>query len=159
MEFPALYSGPLLTLCFKYSGVHVSPSLPVHPLVARPPGIPKVVFCPVTLLCSLLSFWATSDSSQPHGLQHARLPWSSPSPRVCSNSCPLSWRCHPTISFFAAPFSFCQFFPASRSFPMSHSFVSGDQSIGASASALPVNIHGCFLLGLTDLISYCPGNS
>ena len=75
---------------------------------------------------------------------------------VCSNSCPLSWWCHPTISFFVAPFSSClQSFLASGSFPMSWLFTSYGQSFGASgsASALPVNIQGWFPLGLTDLIS------
>ena len=63
---------------------------------------------------------------------------------------------HPTISSFVAPFSSClQSFPTSGSFPMSQFFTSGGQSIGASSSAsvLPMNIHGWFLLGLTDLIS------
>ena len=61
-----------------------------------------------------------SDSLRPHGLQHARLPCPSPTPRVCSNSCPLSRWCHPTISFSVVPFSSClQSFPASGSFPMS----------------------------------------
>ena len=64
------------------------------------------------------------------------LPSPSPSPRVCSNPCPLSRRHHPTISSSAVPFSFClQSFPASESFPMSRLFASGGQSIGASASA------------------------
>ena len=91
-----------------------------------------------------------------HALQHARLPCLSLSPRAGSNSCPLSWSCHPTISSFVIPFSSClQSFPASGSFPMSQLFASGDQSIGASASAsvLPVNIQGLFPLGLTGLIS------
>ena len=85
-----------------------------------------------------------------------RLPCSSLSPRVCSNSCPLSQWCHPTISSSAAPFSsFHQSFPASGSFPVSWFFTSGGQSIGASAStsALPMNIQGWFPLGLTGLIS------
>ena len=60
-----------------------------------------------------------SDCLWPHGLQHARLPYPSPSPRVCSDSCPLSWLCYLTISSSAAPFSFClQPFPASGSFPV-----------------------------------------
>ena len=71
-----------------------------------------------------------SDSLPPHGLQHARLPCPSPTPRTCSNSCPLS----PTISSSVVPFSSCpQSFPASGSFPMSQYFPSGGQSIGASA--------------------------
>ena len=86
-------------------------------------------------------------SLQPHGLQHVRLPYPSPTPRACSNSCPLSWSCHPTISSSVVPFSSClQSFPASGSFPTSKIFVSGGQSIGASASApvLPMNIQGWF---------------
>ena len=97
-----------------------------------------------------------SDSLQPHGLQHARLPCPSLSPRVCSNSCPLSWWCYITISSFAALFSFhFQSFPASGSFPMSCPFALGGPSIGASASAsvLPMNIQGWFPLALTSLIS------
>ena len=97
-----------------------------------------------------------SDSLQPHGLQHTRLHFPSPSPGVCSNSCPLSWWGHPTISSSVAPFSSClQPFPASESFPMSQLFTSGGQSIGVSASAsvLPMNIQDWFPLGLTGLIS------
>ena len=83
-----------------------------------------------------------SDSLRLHGLQHARLPYQSPAPRACSNSCPLSWGCHPTISSSVIPFfSFLQSFPASRSFPMSPFFTLGGQSIGVSASVLPMNIH------------------
>ena len=95
-----------------------------------------------------------SDSLQPHGLQHARLPCPSPSPVVCSNSCPWSLWCHPTISSSVIPFSSClQSFPASGSFPTSRFFASGGQSIGASASALVLPIQGWFPLGLTGLIS------
>ena len=73
--------------------------------------------------------------------------------------CPLSQWCHPTISSSVAPFSFClQSFPASRSFPMSQFFASGDQSIGASASVsvLPMNIRDWFPLGWAGLISLKP---
>ena len=77
-----------------------------------------------------------SNSLQPHGLQHTRLFCPSVSPRVCSNSCPLSQWYQPTISSSVAPFSFCpQSFPASGSFPVSQLFTSGGQSIGASALA------------------------
>ena len=92
-----------------------------------------------------------SDSLQHHGLSHARLPCPSPSPRVCSNSCPLSWWCHPTISSSVVPFSsFLQSFAASESFPMSQFFASGGQSIGdsASASVRPMNIQDRFPLRL-----------
>ena len=81
---------------------------------------------------------------------------SPPSPEVCSNSCPLSRWCHPTISFSVTPFSSClQSVPASGSFLMSWLFISGGQSIGASASALalPMNIQDWFPLGWTGLIS------
>ena len=97
-----------------------------------------------------------SDSWPPHELQHARLPCPSTPPRPFSNLCPLSRWCHPTISSSVAHLSSCpQSFPASRSFPVSWLFTSGDQSIGASASAsvLPMNIQGWFPLGLTGLIS------
>ena len=83
----------------------------------------------------------------PMELPHARLTCPSPSPRVCTNSCPLSGWYNPTISSSVAPFSSClQFFPASVSFLMSWLFASGGQSIGASAlaSVLPVNIRGWF---------------
>ena len=56
------------------------------------------------------------DSLQPHGLQHTRLPCPSPTPRACSNSCPSSWWCHPTISSSVVPFSCLQSFPASGLF-------------------------------------------
>ena len=77
-------------------------------------------------------------------------------PRACSNSCPSSQWCHPTISSSAIPFSSClQSFPASWSFPVSHFFTSGGQSIGVSASAsvLPMNVQDWFPLGWTDWIS------
>ena len=96
------------------------------------------------------------DSLRPHGLQHARLPCPSPTPRACSNSCPLSQWCHPTSSSSVVPFSSClQSFPASGSFPKSQCFTSADQSIGisASASVLPMNIQDWFPLGFTGWIS------
>ena len=89
-----------------------------------------------------------------HDLQDARLPCPSLPPRVCSNSCPLSQWCHPTISSSVAPFSSCpQSFLASGSLPMSRFFASDGQSIGGSALVLPMNIQGWFPLGLTRLIS------
>ena len=97
-----------------------------------------------------------SNSLRPHGLQHARPPYSSPTPGTCSNSYPSSWWCHPTISSSAAPLSSClKSSPESESFPMSQSITSGGQSIGASVSAsvLPVNIQDWFPLGLTGWIS------
>jgi len=97
-----------------------------------------------------------SDSLRLHGLQHARLPCPSTTPRVYSNSWPLSWWCHPTTSSSVAPFfSRLQSFSASGSFQMSQFFASGGQSIGASASAsvLSMNTQNWFPLGWTDWIS------
>ena len=93
---------------------------------------------PLILCFSSVQFSSsvTADSLQPHGLQHARPPCPSPTPRAYSNSCPLSWWCHRTNSFSIVPFSSCfQSFPASGFFPMSWLFASSRQSIGASASA------------------------
>ena len=103
----------------------------------------------------MLSHSVMSNSLQRHGLQHARLPCPSPNSRACLNSCPLSWWCHPNISFSIVPFSsHLQSFPASGSFQMSQFFASGGQSIevSASASVLPMNIQDWFPLGLTGLI-------
>ena len=97
-----------------------------------------------------------SNSFWPHGLQHARLPCLSPIPGAYSNSCPLSWWCHSTISSSVVPFlSHLQSFPASGSFQMSQFFASGIQSIGVSASAsiLPMDIQDWFPLGWTGWIS------
>ena len=84
-----------------------------------------------------------SNSLQPHGLQHARLPWPSQTPGACSNSCPSSQWCHPTISSSVVPFSSSlQSYPASGSFQWASYFTSAGLSIGASASILvfPMNI-------------------
>ena len=92
----------------------------------------------------------------PHGLWHARLHCPSLSPGNCSNSCPLSCCCYPTISSSVTLlFSCLRSFPASRSFPMSWLFASSSQSIGASGSVLtvPMNTQGWFPLGLNGLIS------
>ena len=103
----------------------------------------------VQFSCSVMS-----NTLRPHGLQHARLPCPSPTLGDCSNSCPLSRWCHPTISSSVFPFSSClQSFPASGSFPMSHFFASGGQSTGASASVLPMNTQDWSPLGRTGWIS------
>ena len=97
-----------------------------------------------------------SNSLRPRELQHARPPCPSSTARVYSNSCPLSWWCHRTISSSVIPFFSCpQSLPESDSFQMSQLFASGGQSIGVSASAsvLPVNIQDWFLLGWTGWIS------
>ena len=97
-----------------------------------------------------------SNSLWSHRIQHSRLPCPSPTLGACSNSCPSSQWCQPTISSSVVPFSSClQSFPASGSFPVSQDFTSGGQSIRASASAsvLPMNIQDWFPLGWTGLIS------
>ena len=107
--------------------------------------------CFIQFSCSVVS-----DSLRPHGLQHARLPCPSPTPGACSNSCPFSWWCNPTISSSVIPFSSrLQSFTASGSFQMNQLLASGGQSIevSASTSVLPMNIQDCFPLGWTGLIS------
>ena len=97
-----------------------------------------------------------SDCLWPYVLQHARPPCPSPAPGVYSNSSPLSWWCHPTISSSVIPFSCClQSFPASGSFPMSQFFALGGQSIrvSASTSVLPMNTQDWSPLGWTGWIS------
>ena len=97
-----------------------------------------------------------SDSLWSHGLQHARPPCPSPTPGVYSESHPLSWWCHPTISSSVISFSCPQSFPASGSFPMSQLFASGGQSIRVSAflaSVLPMNIQDWSPLGCIGWIS------
>ena len=97
-----------------------------------------------------------SHSLRPHGLQHARLPCPSPTPRVYPNSRPLSRWCQPTISASVVPFSsHPQSFPASGSFKMSQFFASGGQRIGVSASTsvLPMNTQDLSPLGWTGWIS------
>ena len=109
----------------------------------------------ISLLLLLLFSRFVTSNSWPHGLQHARFCYPSPSPRVHSNSCPSSQWCHPTVSSSVIPFSSClQSFPAAGSFPVSQFFASGGQNNGAwaSASVLPMSVQW-FPLGLTGLIS------
>ena len=91
----------------------------------------------------------------PRDCNMSGFPYPSPTPRACSNSCPWSRWCPPTISSSVVPFSCLRSFPVSGSFQMSQFFASDGQSIGASASGsvLPVNTQGWFPLGLTGLIS------
>ena len=111
----------------------------------------KMTFSSVQFRCSVVS-----NCLWPHGLQHVRFLCPSPTPRAYSNSCPLSWWCHPTISSSVVPFSSqLQSFPASGSFPMSQFFAWNGQNIGVSASAsvLPMNIQDWSPLGWTGWIS------
>ena len=109
-------------------------------------------WCSVQFSCSIVS-----DSLWPHGLQHARPPCPSPTPGVCSNSCPLCWWCHLTISSSVVPLSsHLQSFPASGSFQMSQLFALGGQSIGVSASTsvLQMSTQDWSPLGWTGWISF-----
>ena len=145
-------------LCFKV-WVHIhyfAHGCPVFPITIywQDYPFPIVYFW---LLCYklLFSLSVVSNSFPPHGLQHTRLPCPSPSPGPCSNSCPLSQWCHPTISSSIVRFSWLQSFPASGSFQMSQFFASGGQSIGVSASTsvLPMNTQAWSPLGWTGWIS------
>ena len=104
-----------------------------------------------------------SESLWPHGVEHTRPLCPSPTPRVYSNSCPLKWWCHPTISSYVVPVSsHLQSFPASGSFQMNQLFASGGQNIGVSASAsvLPMTIQDWSPLGWTGWIPLlCKGLS
>ena len=106
-------------------------------------------FSSVQLSLSRVQLFATPWTA------HARPPCPSPTPRVYSNSCPLSRWCHPTISSSVIPFSCLQSFPESGSFEMSQFFISGAQSIvvSASTSVLLINIQDLFPLGWTSWIS------
>ena len=132
-------------------------TLPFPPLITNQ-AIWNLVIGPVALSSSRLLLFSCSGMStslKRYGLEHARLPCPSPSPRVCSNSCPFSRWYHPTISSSVNPFSSCPQSFTSGSFSRSHLFASDEQNFEVSASApvLPVNIQGCFPLGLTGLIS------
>ena len=105
----------------------------------------------VQFSCSVVS-----DSLRPLESQHVRPPCPSPTPRVYSNSCPLSLWCHPAISSSVVPFSSCpQSLPASKSFPMSQFFAWGGQStrVSALASVLLMNTQDWSPLGWTGWIS------
>ena len=115
-----------------------------------------LVFFYICMVLLQLSCSVMSDSLQPHGLQHTRLLCPSPTPGACSNLCPSSQWCHPTILSSVIPVSSClQSFPALQFFPMSQLFASGGQSIGVSASTsvLSKNIQDWLPLGWTGLIS------
>ena len=158
--FPSKSSLPL---CSQYVDTLVSSQEPSHVTwFILPLRFHDIVHCGFSVIGDLFFFLVqfshsvTSNSLQPHCLQNARPPCPSPIPGACSNSCPSSRWCHPTISSSVVPFSSClQSFPASGSFPRSQFFTSGGRSVGvsASASALPMNIRDWFPLGWTGWIS------
>ena len=137
----------------EQTGLSLSSTYQISVLFAYPREL-----IPVQFSCSFVS-----NSLWPHTLQHTRLSCPSPTSGACSNSCPLGWWCHPTISSSVVLFSsHLHSFPASGSFPMSQFFTSGGRSVGVSASAsvLPMNIQDWFPLGLTGWISLlCKGLS
>ena len=111
----------------------------------------------LTKMLSMSLWLVVSSSLRPHGLQHARLPCPSPTPRACSNSCPLSWWCHPTILSSVAPFSTSpQSFPASV---FSNKLILcikwPSSGVSAEASVLPMNIQGWFpTMGSKNLLQH-----
>ena len=114
------------------------------------------IFQMYNIVSSSVQSLSSVRSLQPHELQHSRPPCPSPTPRVHSNSCPLSLWCHPAISPSVVPFSSCpQSLPASGSFPMSQLFTWGGQSTGVSASGsvLPMNTQDWSPLEWTGWIS------
>ena len=118
--------------------------------------VPSLAFPPIYFSSFQFSCSVMPDYLRSHGLEQARTPCPSPTPRVYSDSYPLSWLYHPTISSSVIPFSSClQSFPASGSFQMSQFFASGGLSIGVSASTsvLPMNIQDRLPLGWTGWIS------
>ena len=127
------------------------------------PGYTVITVSNITRIIIATSFFSSvqfslsvvSDSLRHHGLQHARPPCASSTPRVYPNSCPLSQWCHPTISSSAIPFFCLQSFPESGSFQMSQLFTSGGQSTGASASTsvFPMNTQDWYPLWWTGWIS------
>ena len=109
----------------------------------------------------LFSCSVMSHSLQPHALQHARLPCPSPTPGACSNSCPLSWWCHPTISSSVVTFSSClQFCPESGSSLMSQLFTSDSHKYWSfSFSISPSNEYSGLISFRTDWSPCCPRDS
>ena len=107
------------------------------------------------LLFDLLLLFSSSvmSYSWPRGLQHARLSCPSQSPRVWSDSCPLSWWCHPTISSSVVPFSSCLNLSQHQGLFRWVNSSCQVANVGASASVLPMNIHGWFPLGWSGWIS------
>ena len=117
-----------------------------------------VIYVILYLIIFITSVTQLCLTLQPHGLQQTRLPCPQPTPKACSNSCPSSQWCHPTLSLSVIsssviPVSCLQSFLSSGTFPMSQFFISGGQSIGASSSVLPKNIKDWFPLRLIALLS------
>ena len=113
-------------------------------MITYAPYLIKVDKCYFNFVVASVQFSCSvmSDSFWSHELQHARPLCPSPTPRVYSNSRPLSRWCHPAISSSVVPFSSCpQSLPASGSFPMSQLFTWCSQSTGVSASASVLSVN------------------
>ena len=158
-QVPAIAHGTLLSVMWQpgwggsFGGewIHVKYGWVTSLFICNCHGVVRQLHPSFTVvqLLSHVHLFATPWTAAPWGCP-------SPSPRACSNSCPLSRWCHPTISSSVVPFFSClQSFLASGSFLISQFFTSGSQSIGSSASSLvlPMNIQGWFPLGLTSWIS------
>ena len=150
----------LVIICFVVSFPRIPAQSSINVLLIHCPALRFLVshYLSPSLPFSSVQFShsVVSDSLRPHESQHARPPCPSPTPRVYSNSCPMSRWCHPAISSSVVPFSSCpQSLPASGSFPMSQLFAWSGQSIGVSASAsvLPMNTQDWSPLGWTGCIS------
>ena len=138
--------------CFSYLWVFVTPWIVDHQAPLSMGMIPTPAFLLLFFSCSVMS-----KSVWLHKLQHARLPCASPTPGACSNSCPSSHWCHPTISSSVVPFFSClQSFPASGSFLMNLLFASGGWSISFSFSISPSNEYArliSFRIDLFDVLA------
>ena len=159
---PALEGEVLATGHQRRSNITCNSPPIIITLTITPPSLPHFVplqcarHCAGWLMYLLFSHSVMSDSVRPHGLQHTSLPCPSPSPRACSNSCPLSQWYHPTVSSSVIPFSsYNQSFPASGSFPMSQLFPSGDHGIGASASAFALIFQPEKIAECNDYVPQC----
>ena len=155
-----IHRGAGLTCCFKtadFSWISCDSSKIFIFMYGFPYIDPTwICCCCCCYSCLQLSSSVMSSCLWPHGMQHARPPCPSLTPRACSNSCPSSQWFHPTISSSVVPFSpHLKSFPISESFLLSRFFISGGQIIGASAvvSGLPMKIQDLFPLGWTGVIS------
>ena len=121
---PQYVGNRIILFCFECAlcllALHLSvlkqqiPSKKCSTMIVKVENLSLSYFSSVILYSIQFSHLVVFHSLRPHALQHARLPCPSPTPRACSNSCPWSWWCHPTISSSVIPFSSClQSFPAS----------------------------------------------
>ena len=139
VSFPASGSFPMIQLfTTDGQGIGTSTSVSVFPINIQD-WFPLGLTGWISLQSKGLSRVFSNTTVQKHQFFDAQL--YGPTLTVCSNSCPLSQWCYPTISYSVGPFfSYLQSFPATASYPMSWLFTSGGQSIGVSAWVLPMSI-------------------